>query len=92
MAGVLLVFYPAWDAFANARDAQANGGFRANVPQALNTAVSIAVALGVLAALRIDMRLRAGAVRRLGVPRGRSCSWPPACAAGGPTEPSGRWS
>lgn len=57
IAGVLLVLYPAWDAFANARDAQANGGFRANVPQALNTAVSVAVALGVLAALRIDPRL-----------------------------------
>ncbi len=57
VAGVLLVLYPAWDAFANARDAQANGGFRANVPQALNTAVSVAVALGVLAALRIDPRL-----------------------------------
>ncbi len=42
MAGVLLVLYPAWDAFANARDALANGGFRANAPQALNTAVSAA--------------------------------------------------
>ena len=56
-AGILLVLYPAWDAFANARDAQANGGVRANIPQALNTAVSAAVALGVLAALRIDPRL-----------------------------------
>lgn len=57
VAGALLVIYPAWDAFANARDAGANGGLRANVPQALNTAVSAAVALAVLAALRIDMRL-----------------------------------
>ena len=57
VAGALLVIYPAWDAFANARDARANGGFRANIPQALNTAVSAAVALAVLAALRIDMRL-----------------------------------
>ena len=56
-AGVLLVLYPAWDAFANARDAQANGGFRANVPQAFNTVVSALIALGVLAALRIDPRL-----------------------------------
>ncbi len=57
VAGVLLVLYPAWDAFANARDAQSSGGFRANVPQALNTAVSAAIALAVLAALRIDPRL-----------------------------------
>jgi len=57
LAGVLLVIYPAWDAFANARDAMANGGFRANVPQALNTAVSAAIALAILPALRIDMRL-----------------------------------
>ncbi|KRA66579.1 hypothetical protein ASD79_01665 [Caulobacter sp. Root655] len=57
VAGALLAIYPAWDAFANARDARANGGFRANLPQALNTAVSGAVALAVLVALRIDMGL-----------------------------------
>jgi uncharacterized membrane protein HdeD (DUF308 family) len=57
LAGVLLVIYPAWDAFANARDALTNGGFRANAPQALNTAVSAAIALAVLVALQIDMRL-----------------------------------
>ena len=57
LAGALLVIYPAWDAFANARDAKTNGGFRANVPQALNTAVSAAIALAVLVALSIDMRL-----------------------------------
>ena len=57
LAGALLVIYPAWDAFANARDAKTNGGFRANVPQALNTAVSAAIALAVLVALNIDMRL-----------------------------------
>ena len=57
LAGILLVTYPAWDAFANARDAKANGGFRANAPQALNTAVSAVVALAVLVALQIDMRL-----------------------------------
>jgi uncharacterized membrane protein HdeD (DUF308 family) len=57
LSGVLLVLYPAWDAFANARDALANGGFRGNAPQALNTAVSAAIALAVLVALRIDMRL-----------------------------------
>jgi uncharacterized membrane protein HdeD (DUF308 family) len=57
VAGVLLVLYPAWDAFANARDARANGGFRANVPQALNTAVSAVIALAVLVALQVDTRL-----------------------------------
>jgi len=57
VAGVLLVLYPAWDAFANARDAKTNGGFRANIPQVVNIAVSAAIALAVLAALRIDMRL-----------------------------------
>lgn len=57
VASVLLVLYPAWDAFANARDAQANGGFRANAPQAVNTAVSAVTALAVLVALQIDMRL-----------------------------------
>ena len=60
LAGALLVIYPAWDAFANARDANANGGFRANIAQALNTAVSAAIALAVLAALQVDMRLVLG--------------------------------
>jgi uncharacterized membrane protein HdeD (DUF308 family) len=60
LAGALLVAYPAWDAFANARDAKANGGFRANIAQALNTAVSAAIALAVLVALQIDMRLVLG--------------------------------
>jgi uncharacterized membrane protein HdeD (DUF308 family) len=57
VAGALLVIYPAWDAFANARDARASGGFRANLPQAVNTAVSGAIALAVLVALRIDLGL-----------------------------------
>lgn len=57
VGGVLLVLYPALDAFANARDAQASGGFRANPPQALNTAVSAVVTLAVAAALQIDMHL-----------------------------------
>ncbi|MFZ0267950.1 DUF308 domain-containing protein [Caulobacter sp.] len=57
LAGALLVLYPAWDAFANARDAKVNGGFRANAPQAINTAVSAATALAVLVALQIDLHL-----------------------------------
>lgn len=55
--GLLLVLYPAWDAFANARDAQTSGGFRANPSQALNTGVSAIVAVAVAVALRIDMHL-----------------------------------
>ena len=57
VAGALLVIYPAWDALANARDAGTNGGFRANLPQALNTGVSAAIALAVLIALQINMGL-----------------------------------
>lgn len=60
VGGALLVLYPAWDALANARDAVANGGFRANLPQAFNTAVSTLVAVGVLAALNLDPRLVLG--------------------------------
>jgi uncharacterized membrane protein HdeD (DUF308 family) len=56
-AGVLLVLYPAWDAYANARDVQANGGFRANGSQALNVVISAVIALAVALALRIDMHL-----------------------------------
>ena len=54
-AAILLVLYPAWDAFANARDAHANGGLRANGSQALNLAVSAATSLAVLVALRNGM-------------------------------------
>ncbi|TCS14364.1 DUF308 domain-containing protein [Caulobacter sp. BK020] len=55
VAAVLLVLYPAWDALANARDAQANGGLRANPSQALNLAVSAVTALAVLLALHGGM-------------------------------------
>jgi uncharacterized membrane protein HdeD (DUF308 family) len=54
-AAILLVLYPAWDAFANARDALANGGLRANRAQALNLAVSAITSLAVLLALRSGM-------------------------------------
>jgi len=57
---VLFVLYPAWDAFANARDAHVNGGFRANASQALNVVISVIVALAVVAALRTDMHLVLG--------------------------------
>ena len=57
VGGLLLVLYPAWDAFANARDAQTSGGFQANPSQALNTGVSAIVAVAVAVALTIDMHL-----------------------------------
>ena len=52
---ILLVLYPAWDAFANARDAHANGGLRANGSQTVNLVVSAATSLAVLIALRSGM-------------------------------------
>jgi uncharacterized membrane protein HdeD (DUF308 family) len=55
VGNVLLVLYPAWDALANARDAQANGGFRANPSQTLNLVVSAVTTLAVLLALRGGM-------------------------------------
>ena len=55
VGNVLLVLYPAWDALASARDAQANGGFRANPSQTLNLVVSAVTALAVLLALRGGM-------------------------------------
>lgn len=60
ISGTLLVLYPAWDALANARDAQANGGFRANAPQALNVWVSSIVTVAVAAALLINVHLVLG--------------------------------
>lgn len=57
ISGILLVLYPAWDAVANARDAQANGGFRINRPQAFNVVVSSVVTVAVAAALFIDPHL-----------------------------------
>lgn len=60
ISGILLVLYPAWDAFANARDAQANGGFRTNRPQALNVVVSSVVTGAVATTLFIDLHLVLG--------------------------------
>jgi uncharacterized membrane protein HdeD (DUF308 family) len=62
VGGALLVLYPAWDAVANVRDALANGGLRANRPQALNVLVSGIVAIAVAAALPISMHLVLGIV------------------------------
>jgi len=48
---VLLVAYPAWDAFANLVDARRSGGLAANRTQLLNVVASLAVALALAAAL-----------------------------------------
>jgi uncharacterized membrane protein HdeD (DUF308 family) len=53
LAAILLVAYPAWDAFANYLDAQKNGGLRSNLSQALNLVVSVITALAVAAALGV---------------------------------------
>jgi len=52
---VLLVAYPAWDAFANFLDAGRNGGLRSNTTQMLNVVVSIITAIAIGWALTIDM-------------------------------------
>ena len=60
VGGALLILYPAWDAFANARDALSNGGLRANRAQALNVLVSGVVTVAVAAALPFNMHLVLG--------------------------------
>ncbi|WP_158807779.1 DUF308 domain-containing protein [Beijerinckia sp. L45] len=51
IAAVLLVAYPAWDAFANFVDARQSGGLSRNPPQALNVVVSVVTATAVAIAL-----------------------------------------
>jgi hypothetical protein len=48
---VLLVAYPAWDAFANLVDARRSGGLAANRTQLLNVVASLVVALALAVAL-----------------------------------------
>lgn len=50
-SAVLLVAYPAWDAFANVVDGRRSGGLAANRTQLLNVVASLAVALALAAAL-----------------------------------------
>lgn len=54
LAAALLVLYPAWDALANLVDGHRSGGIAANRSQAINTAVSLAVA-GAIALSLPDM-------------------------------------
>lgn len=51
IAALLLVGYPAWDALANLVDGQRAGGLARNRSQAVNAAISAAVAVGVAIAL-----------------------------------------
>ncbi len=46
-----MVAYPVWDAVANLVDAHRNGGLRANLSQAFNTAVSTVTMIAVVIAL-----------------------------------------
>ena len=55
VAAILLVAYPAWDAFANYLDAQKSGGLRSNPSQALNLAASLITAVAVAIALGSSM-------------------------------------
>lgn len=55
LAAIMLVAYPAWDAFANYLDAKQSGGLAANRSQQLNFFVSVAVAIGVAVALTQSM-------------------------------------
>lgn len=56
IAGALLLFYPAWDAAANAVDARLHGGLRRNPTQAFNMAVSglTTVAVGIALAMSLN--------------------------------------
>lgn len=55
IAGVLLVFYPAWDAAANVVDARQHGGLRRNRTQAFNAAVSALTTAAVGIALTVSL-------------------------------------
>ncbi len=51
LAAVMLVAYPAWDAFANYLDARRSGGLGRNRSQMLNFIVSVVTAIAVAVAL-----------------------------------------
>lgn len=55
IAAVLLVAYPAWDAFANYVDASRSGGLGQNRTQTINVVVSVAATLAVTLALGLSM-------------------------------------
>jgi len=55
-AAILLVLYPTWDAIANAFDAQKNGGFRSNLSQTFNFAISLVMAVWIVYSLGVGMK------------------------------------
>jgi hypothetical protein len=55
VVAVLVLIYPAWDAFANFVDAQRNGGLGCNPTQAFNAAVSVVTTVAVAIALSQSM-------------------------------------
>jgi hypothetical protein len=55
IAALLLVAYPAWDAFANVVDARQSGGLLRNPSQSLNVVVSVVTATAVAIALSHSM-------------------------------------
>lgn len=55
VGAVLLVLYPAWDAFANYVDAKKSGGLAVNPPQKFNVIVSLIVAAAIIWALSVSM-------------------------------------
>jgi uncharacterized membrane protein HdeD (DUF308 family) len=57
LGAVLLVAYPAWDAFANTVDGIRSGGLARNPTQAVNAAVSLATACAVALALDDNARV-----------------------------------
>lgn len=55
LAALLLVIYPAWDAFANYLDARRNGGLIRNPTQTLNLVISAVVTVAIGWALTLGM-------------------------------------
>ncbi|CAG9223817.1 Putative transmembrane protein [Paraburkholderia sabiae] len=53
-AMALLIAYPVWDALANYVDALRSGGLASNRTQAINAVISIATAIAVIVALRLN--------------------------------------
>ena len=57
LATVLLIVYPAWDAFANLLDVRMTGGAKANATQLLNIWISALVTLAVASSLLFKLHI-----------------------------------
>ena len=55
IAAILFIIYPAWDALATYLDIQANPPGTDKTPQYINTSISIATTIGVIAALQFGI-------------------------------------